>query len=62
MTLTKTDGYYYLMTGHTTIIFDSFVNNNDASNSVALRKGDDIVAVLYFSDSTEFFKAWRAMK
>lgn len=61
MTLTKSDGTYYLMNGHTTIIFDNFVKNRDGCNSVALRKGNDIVAVLYFSDSTEFFKAWRAM-
>ena len=61
MTLTKADGRYYLMVGHTTIIFDSFVNNKDTSNSVALRKGVNTVAVLYFSDSTKFFKAWRAM-
>lgn len=61
MTLTKTDNTYYLSNGHTTIIFDSFVNNNDAANSVALRSGNSIVAVLYFEDAKEFYKAWRAM-
>lgn len=61
MTLTKTDGRYYLVNGHTTIIFDSFVNNRDSANSVALRRGVNTVAVLYFTDSTKFFKAWRAM-
>ena len=50
MTLTKTDGTYYLVDGHTTIVFDNFVKNRDGCNSVALRKGDDIVAALYFSD------------
>lgn len=61
MTLTKTDGTYYLVKEHTTIIFDNFVKNRDGCSSVALRKGDDIVAMLYFSDSDKFFKAWRAM-
>lgn len=61
MTLTKADGTYYLMLGHTTIIFDNFVNNRDSSNSVALRRGNSVVAVLYFEDAAEFYKAWRAM-
>ena len=61
MTLTKADDTYYLMLGNTTIIFDSFVNNRDTANSVALRSGDNVVAVLYFEDAKEFFKAWRAM-
>jgi hypothetical protein len=61
MTLTKTDGRYYLMNAHTTIIFDSFVNNRNFSNSVALRSGNNVVAVLYFEAAKEFYKAWRAM-
>lgn len=62
MTLTKANGTYYLTTRHTTIIFDSFVNNRDSSNSVALRSGYSVIAVLYFEDAKEFYKAWRAMK
>lgn len=62
MTLSKYDGTYYLMQGNKTIMFDSFVNNRGSANSVALMQGDNVIAILYFDDSKEFFKAWRAMQ